>query len=57
MDLKPILHYALGLRFVNVCEQKRETNVRKIKNANETTHSVIRPLLNMGGKILHRPPE
>ena len=39
----PMLHYALGLRFGKVCEQKPEQNVRK--NATDSrffpTHSVI----------------
>ena len=29
----PILHYALGLRFGKVCEQKREQNARKTQLA------------------------
>ena len=33
--LKPILHYVFGLRFGNVCDQKREKNGRKTgENAN-----------------------
>ena len=45
-SLKPILHYALVLRFGTVCEQEREKNARKTRE----THSVIRPL----GKTLTR---
>ena len=29
-SLKPILHYAFGLRFGNVCEHKHEKNARKM---------------------------
>ena len=49
MNLKPILHYALGLLFGMVCEQKREQKHEKnatssIQNTSETKHTVIRPL-------------
>ena len=37
--LKPILHYALGLCFGKVCEQKHEKNA--IGSCFYTTHSVI----------------
>ena len=29
--VKPILHYAFGLRFGNVCKHKRKKNVRKAR--------------------------
>ena len=47
---KPILHYALGLRFGKVCKQKHEKNTRKTREKNarkkrepvfNPTHSVI----------------
>ena len=31
--LKPILHYAFGLRFGNVCEHKRERDARETQMA------------------------
>ena len=31
--MKPILHYAFGLRFGNVCEHKRKKNARKTQMA------------------------
>ena len=33
--LKPILYYAFGLRFGNVCEHKREKNSRKTQEKRE----------------------
>ena len=44
-NILPILHYALGLRFGKVCEQKREKNARKMqekckKNARKTQAKV-----------------
>ena len=35
ITLKPILHYAFGLRFGNVCEYKREKNARKTREKRE----------------------
>ena len=43
LSFKPILHYAFGLRFGNVCEHKCEKNEKKNANGSrfQPTHSVI----------------
>ena len=40
-DLKPIIHYAFGLRFGNVCEHKREKNVRKTQMARVYNQRIV----------------
>ena len=39
--LKPILHYVLGLRFVNVCDQKRERNAKKMREKDNRLNMLV----------------
>ena len=41
MDFKPILHYALLLRFDKVCEQERKKNARKTQLAHIFTLCIV----------------